>query len=506
MQPSPTLHSLIHALTQAEKRYLRLYLERHRKGDQNQSAALLDLLAGVEVYDEAQIKGKWVDLGWDATQFASVKHYLYDLALQAMRDFHRKRNMRGITEDLLTDADFLYRRGLLSEALKHLDKARKLAIQFDYPGLVLQADALARTLALRTPADEALPLIMKLEVSSSNALKLQSLITEIQQLQAQLTILTRQRFRLRDEAGKALLESMRENKVLHKALADGHFTSRMHALRCMVLLASLEGDHAAIWIWQQQLMAHWQGNSAMQRELSTVYLITLVNRLAFCQITDRFQELEEAIGLLEFLDLHSPIERIEVIHNIAYYRLLLAINQHDWAAVETSVEALGHVVQVHGAMIPDARKLAIRYNVAIAFFLIQQPKKTLTALNTILNDAQSQHREDLQQAARLLQAVMHYELGNHDLLDYILRNLKRHLQVKHALHAFEASLVKALRDLLARPDDQASILQQLKEKLLALTSDAANAHAPGLEEMQHWVEAKLQGRLIREMLGTPPKG
>lgn len=239
----------------------------------------------------------------------------------------------------------------------------------------------------------------------------------------------------------------------------------------------------------------------MKESHQQIYMTSLGNFLTYCHITERFAEMPRILDLLAAITPHSPLEKTEIAHNLAYYRLLHAMNTQAWQLVGPLTDDLQAVAQAHGTKIPKARLTAIQYNVAIAYFFLEDHKKALQALNNILNDKQSQHREDLQQAARLLQAVVHYELGNHDLLEYLLRALKRYLQTKGGLHAFEATLVKALRDLLTKPHLQAQTMTALKEKLEILQNDPANAHAPGLEEMQHWVNARLLNRPIKEMLG-----
>jgi hypothetical protein len=504
MPASDALFLLLSSLTPTEKRYLSVYATRHVRGEQNGYAWLLKAILAQENYDEAILKQQWSLQGFALQQFAYIKNYLYNLILQAMRDYHRKEHPRREIEDLLSDAEFLIKRNLHDQATKLITKARQMALRYEFPALVLTADGLARTLTLRQTLPNVDETLRSLTNSSRAALALLSELTSLQMINTQAIANSRKSFTIRtQEIGTA---NPADELLIEKSLGSAGFWPRFLALRIVGLRALMAGKKTLLWESYHLQLAHWQAHSDMKTAYQQPYLLTLVNYIASCQVMSKWEEMAGALTQLELMQPQSPLEKVEIIQNYAYYKMLLAINTRDWEELLPSVERISDVAQTHANHLPKARLIAIQYNVAIAYFFLDLPKQALTALNTILNDAHSQHREDLQQAARLLQAVMHYELGNHDLLDYVLRNLKRHLQVKHALHAFEASLVKALRDLLARPADRSRILQQLKEKLLALTSDPANAHAPGLEEMQHWVEAKLQGRLIREMLGTPPKG
>ena len=57
--PSAHLHSLIKSLTKQEKRYFKLFAQRHTSGKENQYLKLFDAIDAQEVYKEDAIKKKF---------------------------------------------------------------------------------------------------------------------------------------------------------------------------------------------------------------------------------------------------------------------------------------------------------------------------------------------------------------------------------------------------------------------------------------------------------------
>jgi hypothetical protein len=500
MNPSPSLHQLLHSLSQAEKRYLRVYTTRHVKGEQNQYAILLDAIWAQEEYDEALVKHQWEAAGANPKQLASVKNYLFGIVLQAMRDFHRASHPQREIEDLLVDAAFLGSRGMYAEAEKILGKAKEKAIAHELHTLTLQADSVARAHAIWTHEQDVDQRLEDLAQSSRATLQNLDLGTRAQIVYYQTVSMARRHFALRDPDMREKVEALNAHATMQEAQNASDFTPRLHFHRAMALTAQLQGQHDISIHQHHALFSLWEAFPKMQVVHGGIYIVSLANMLAACHNLNRFSEMPPILQKLQAITPNSPSEETEIAHNTLYYTLLHAMNTGGWDTAAQTAKDLEAFLLKKEKAIPKARVIAIRYNVAITYFFLEQFKPALHALNTILHDEQSRHREDIQQAARLMQAVVHYQLGNLDLLDYLLRSVRRYLQNREALHAYEETLIKHLKRLAGNPHEQKDILQTLQQQLQVLRTDPDNAHAPGLQEVQHWVEATLKGCPLRDVV------
>jgi hypothetical protein len=500
MQPSTALHALIHALTQAEKRYLRVYASRHVVGEENQYMLLFDAIHRQDEYDEAAIKEDWTQAGIPVKNFPSVKNYLFNLILRAMREFNRDAHPVRSLEDQLEDVEFLYQRGLHADSLKLLARIKEKAQQYEAHALLLRIYAHERGRLIY--GHPALPEanMASLNAETEDSLSHLRTVNALDASAAELMLLSRKHYRMRATDELAKLDLLRHR---HQASGDPmgqQFLPSFHYHRGMAAMRELEGDYGQAFQHRATIRDQWQAHPHMRDAHPGAYVISLANLLAACHYLGRYDEMPALIADIRAAAPRHPAEAIEIRQNHGYYQLLYAMNAHQWQAVPAAITELEAVLKAHGPLINQARVLAIRYNIAIAHFFLEQHRPALHALNAILHDQQSQHRLDIQQATRLMQAVVHFQLGNLDLLDYLLRSVRRYLQTRGALYEFEEALIGCLKRLAGNPQERLPILTRLQGQLARLREDPQNAEAPGLQEVQHWVQAQLQGVPLREVL------
>lgn len=465
----------------------------------------MDLLWKQSTYDEPTIKREYAIKGGDPSQFASVKNYLFQFVLDSLREFRKNSDPQRETMDLIGDSSYLQSMGLFDAAEKLLRKATRMAEKYELHEQSIHCHTLLRQRIVRFSAPDALEQLNRLEQETLSTLQLQNLTIESSLLYFKTFQLTRRWFSLRDESVRATLDSIKLSPVLETAGSSTHFRPLLNHYRTQALLYQLEGESSKSFEIQTKLFHLWQAFPHMKALLPGVLITSLANYLGICHTTMNFHKMPAALEALKEIQANQTSLVVEVQQNLQYYTLLHSINSNAWEQALIASEELLKIVEWHREGIPKARITAILYNIAVTFFLLQRPKPALQSLNAILNDQKSQHREDIQQAARLMQAVVHYELGNTDLLEHLLRNAQHYMKRKGTLYTFEATLIRHLRQLITHPDNESDILQNLQDELSALKNDPANANAPGLEEIQYWIKSKLLGVPLHTLVGTPDK-
>jgi hypothetical protein len=127
---SDSLFQLIHSLSRSEKGYVKKYCSRHVLGDGNDYVRLFDAIEAQERPDETALK-EALKGSTMLKRLPSVKNYLYQQILEAMRNYHAAKSPeREITENLL-DADFLWEKALYDQAMKRVRRAKELAERYD---------------------------------------------------------------------------------------------------------------------------------------------------------------------------------------------------------------------------------------------------------------------------------------------------------------------------------------------------------------------------------------
>ncbi|MCB0736082.1 MAG: hypothetical protein KDC92_01120 [Bacteroidetes bacterium] len=126
---SEEVFELIKSLAISEKRYFKIFASLHTVGDKNKYLTLFDLIEQQETYDEPALILAMNEQG--GVTFSKLKKYLYDLILKALRNYNADKN--GVYEltSAINDVNILFSKGLYAHANKMLQKAEKVAQQYE---------------------------------------------------------------------------------------------------------------------------------------------------------------------------------------------------------------------------------------------------------------------------------------------------------------------------------------------------------------------------------------
>ncbi|MBK9191153.1 MAG: hypothetical protein IPM77_06355 [Crocinitomicaceae bacterium] len=73
------------------------------------------------------------------------------------------------------------------------------------------------------------------------------------------------------------------------------------------------------------------------------------------------------------------------------------------------------------------KHLLFNYNLAYTFFGAGDFRKALKYINDVLNDNEKQLRQDIYSFSRIFNLIIHFELNNHDFIEYDIKSAARFL-------------------------------------------------------------------------------
>lgn len=118
MKPSAELHELIQNMSRSEKRFFRIFSERH--GGKGRYLRIFDQMTAMPEYDESRFQ--------DRTRFFPMqKNYLQEAVLDSLSVYHRDKTYLARHSKLLTQIEVLYKRGLFRHCMRQIRKAKKSA-------------------------------------------------------------------------------------------------------------------------------------------------------------------------------------------------------------------------------------------------------------------------------------------------------------------------------------------------------------------------------------------
>lgn len=126
---STDLFELVQSMNPSEKRYFKVFTSLHTMGEGNKYMQLFEIIEGQDAYDENFILEKLNTK--QGASFSKMKKYLYELILKAMRNYNNEKNGSHLINNAIDDTAILFDKGLHKQALKSLEKAEKIAEQYE---------------------------------------------------------------------------------------------------------------------------------------------------------------------------------------------------------------------------------------------------------------------------------------------------------------------------------------------------------------------------------------
>jgi hypothetical protein len=121
-------------------------------------------------------------------------------------------------------------------------------------------------------------------------------------------------------------------------------------------------------------------------------------------------------------------------------------------------------------------------------------------LQKILNDT-IDLRNDLQSYARLMHLLAHYELGNHELLQYLTKSVYRFMAKKKNLAKVEEEILRFLRRSYYMPRDRVKPeLQKFLEQIKAYEKNRFQTRVFVYLDIISWVESKVYNKPISAII------
>ena len=120
----------------------------------------------------------------------------------------------------------------------------------------------------------------------------------------------------------------------------------------------------------------------------------------------------------------------------------------------------------------------------------------------VLNNNENMLRQDIFTFAQLVNLIIHFELGNLDLLEYTIKSVKRFVTKKESNHQFENVFLKGMRKLIKakNPDDLTSIIENFRAELTKVLEDPYEKVALEYFDFTAWLDTKLLKKTYSELI------
>lgn len=504
MKPSTELFDLIKSLTKSEKRFFKLH-SALQSGDKNY-LRVFDAIDKQKEYDEEALKKQFAKETF-IKHLPSEKNHLYKLILKALRAFHAESSVSGILKQEIKNIEILYQKALYVECNKLLHRAKRIAREnerFYYWFELLSWEKMLLEEAYES-GEFTKDLDALIEEERQVVEKLRNL-GAYHILYSKINYVFRSGGYVRTEEEHAMVEEISEHPLI-----KGKNTAL--------------STRASTICYYTQGFCYWA-----KRDWKT----SLEKFLKVKQILDDHPEVKADLpkrfirtlhyiinGQVELRDMNSARANIKLMRDllgepgfvgrnietqifVASYlselRLLDRSGEHEkaLALVDEVLEGMDRI----GPGLQKEYELEFFFALACAYFGAGEMNKSLFWLNKVLNDNEPTLRQDIFTYARLFNLVVHYELANYDLLEYIVRSTQRFLSKHHRAYQVESTLVDHIKRLAraTTPEAKDELFKQLRKELTEHFKDANESLVLKYFDVLSWVDGHIEGKPFSEMV------
>lgn len=491
------LHALIQSMTQHEKRYFKLFAEFSGKRRSNNYIDLFDALHGLKKYSGAELE-KEISGKSFVKSLPSTVHHLFSLVLRSLKSYHSESCVGEEVRSLLASARVLQDRALYGAAMRLVRRARRKAEPHGSWAELVEALALERSLLFQMGAKSLYNEVEDRKEKTMESLGKLNTELEMEALRDQHLALRLRRMDSRRGDQAAAFTKLMESPLL-KRDAPTWF-------RAAETYHSIHGNDSLIRRDHEEAYKHlkisaelWESEPVHLEESPGEYLRSLTDLMNACLYTMRWFEAEKVLGRIEKIPIQTAEQESLLINQTLYTALLLYMNSGRYAEASEVIDRIERFLSLPHVHVPVNRRLTYFYNITIFHFIQEDYRESLRWLNQILQFQAGDLKQHIRDFARLFQLVLHYELDNLDLVEYLFRSAYRHYRSRNALQNFEQLIFASIRKMVQSEESEAKTAGTLYEELWGLHRNLKGKEPAGMYEMIFWAQAKAEGRKLSEV-------
>lgn len=504
MKPSHELFDLIKSLSKSEKRFFKL-TSALQSGEKNY-LKIFDVIDKQHEYDEQKVKDQF---GGETfiKHFPSEKNHLYKLILKSLRAYHADNSVSSQLKQELKNIEILYNKALYKECNKFLMRAKRMAIGHEKFYYLFELISWEKLLLEEAFEDGQFTKDLDTLIHEE-----QEVIAKLRNLAAyhvlysKINYVFRSGGFVRDEDNRALVQEISDHPLIREkntALSSRAATICYYTQGFCILA---KGDAAAAKEKFRRVIEILDDHPKIRKDLAKRYARAQA-KITTCLIDlGKHSEAEERIASMEKIasadgfrrtDIQLNIRRNNTIHRL---QICNATGQFD-KGLELVEEAIVALDTGEGQLHKE-QELILFYYIASVYFGAGKHNKALFWINKVLNDNENTLRQDIYSYARLFNLVIHFELGNHDLLEYITKSTLRYLAKRQRDYAFEKMVIELMRKLIraSREEDKTALFTEFRASLQEEMQGPEDHIVLKYFNFVKWADSKLEENTYAEQL------
>lgn len=503
---SDTLFQLIHSLEKSEKRHFKLYIKRSSAKEDLKIIRLFDALDKLSEYDEKLLLKTLSD--FTKPQLSNLKTHLYKQLLASLRLLKTNENIDLKLSEHLDNARLLYNKGLKIQSLHILEKAKELARTNQKMNFLVQVISLEKKIETLHITRSTLE---KTELLAHEALDISGHIDRVTKLSNLALLLYRwyvKNGHARNVEDEKDIKRFFKNSLPSDANAINGFYEKLYLYQSYCWYGFIRQDFFMYYRYSQKWIDLFGENPVMIAVETGHYIKGMHNLLNAHFDLRNFKKFKITLNQFEeFAKTEAANQHDNFRTHTSIYINSAKINQFlmqgDFRNGLTIVREVENKLKEYALFVDSHRILVFNYKFASLYFGAGEYNTAIDYLHKIINDNQPGLRNDLQCYARLMHLLSHYEIGNEEILDSLIKSVYRFMARMKNLTVVEEAIFSFLRhSFKLKPKFLKEELETFLKKIKHLEKNRFETRSFAYLDVISWVESKVYEKPMEEIIHT----
>lgn len=485
MTHSPDLFELVQSLTPGEKRYFRKYVNGLGSGRGKSHLMLFNAIERQKNPDEKSLRSLI-----NVRYYSREKNYLYHVLLKSLGSFHYETDMEIRVNGMFNSIRILFNRGLLAHCSRKLDKIGKL---IDKNRLTAHRQewlhwkdriALARA-DIRSIRENK-------KTREDNEKRLENLNSYIQ-LYADLYALNMQSGTELSGKDRKWMQQFLRSPLLQNEQKAITVQAKLYFHHIHSVAQSLRGEQKLALHHSLRRLELLEKHPECMRADPQQYINAINNHVEGLVMMQEYKEAIHYVHRLQYSEFGSPFLEARKFVRVSLLAQMIHRKQNAHEKNVHSARVLEEGLWRFSELVRVDEQMQLCFFMAHSYFKLGKLREALRWVNKVLN-LSADVKIDFQIAVRLLNLVIHYELGNLDHLASVLNSSSHFIRQKERSFRYEKVFIEFIRVKLLHRFDRKELLEAFtgfKRDLNTISRNPSEKTALEYFDFMSWVDEKI---------------
>ena len=459
MNKTEDLLRLIKMMSKSEKGYFKKFVHGFSSSKENNYLLLFELLDKTEKPTDKQIEKYFTDRKMKVN-LRALRRYLYQLLIKSLRLYNEKGNYRFEATNRVNEIEILMDKGFEEEAYQLSLDSVELCARYELLELKLIFLSYVHLTFGEKILWEDLPRnredARKEIISTTKQLEY---ITELRHLELSIIYMANSFFPTKDKTRLFELENLVKHPILSDISALTSLEGVLGFHNVWRVYYSLKGEPHLALQHANKIPAIIENRQAINKSFIGRYARGVLNEAKLTIDTGQPKMAWALLEKLKRIPVESPGDEqwLEFTHanGLIHFLKTFPTYRDDLAKLAVKIEKK----HIKPDPFTSAYKSGMVYDLSIFYFYIRDYDHSLDLLRVILNE-KPMGSQGVFIHARLLQIVIHYEMGNKLLLPSLLKSTFRYMAKSDVRYEFERIVLRFFTRVL-RPSNHVILKDEL---------------------------------------------